>query len=395
MAAVMRKPLSEVLPPLILGTATFNHQYHPDPTHMPYTEIVGRALAHNILGFDTSPYYGPSELLLGDALRKLTPPPPREGYFLITKAGRIAGDQFDYSPAWIRYSVCRSLERLATPYLDLVYTHDVEFVSPQEVLAAVTELRKLRDQGLIRYVGISGYPVDTLAALAEMILRETGEPLDAVLSYSHFCVQNSRLGEQHLLDRFRSAGVECLLNASMLSMGLLTSRGVDNSPMGAWHPAPQELRQACDALATIARDEGEHLEEISIRWALENWARIGSPFGTKLIPTADRGAAVQEARLGVSVMGVSSVAELEETWSLWSSVAGLVGEPEQQAAQRTKIARIVKDKMWPSLGRWKDYAWESGGPSFVNARAAMGSVPRDAVAERWGLIPSVRDTPKI
>ncbi|KLP12501.1 L-fucose dehydrogenase [Fusarium fujikuroi] len=192
-----RKPLSEVIPPLILGTATFNHQYHPDPTHMPYTDIVGRALAHNILGFDTSPYYGPSEILLGDALRKLTPPPPREDYFLITKAGRIAGDEFDYSPAWIRYSVCRSLERLGTQYLDLVYTHDVEFVSPEEVLAAVTELRRLRDQGLIRYVGISGYPVDTLASLAEMILRETGEPLDAVMSSLPSSRRRLRAQRQH------------------------------------------------------------------------------------------------------------------------------------------------------------------------------------------------------
>ncbi|KAI5459636.1 Aldo/keto reductase family-domain-containing protein [Mariannaea sp. PMI_226] len=393
--AEQRKPLSEVLPPLILGTATFNHQYHPDPTHMPYTDIVGRALDHNILGFDTSPYYGPSEILLGDALRKLTPPPPREGYFLITKAGRIAGDQFDYSPSWIRYSVCRSLERLGTPYLDLVYTHDVEFVSPQEVLAAVTELRNLRDQGLIRYVGISGYPVDTLASLAEMILRETGEPLDAVLSYNHFCVQNSKLGEQGLLNRFQEAGVECVLNASMLGMGLLTTRGIDNSPMALWHPAPSELRQSCHHLATIAQEEGETLEEVSIRWALENWARIGSPFGTKNVPHSDQGVGTLGARMGVSVMGVSSVAELEETWSLWSSVAGLAGEPEQQAAQKAKIARIVKEKMWPSLGQWKDYAWESGGPSFVNARTTMGAVPRDEVSERWGLVRNVMDTAKI
>ncbi|KAM5346180.1 hypothetical protein ACJ41O_009185 [Fusarium nematophilum] len=379
-----RKPLSDVLPPLILGTATFNHQYHPDPTHMPYTEIVGRALAHNILGFDTSPYYGPSEILLGDALRKLTPPPPREGYFLITKAGRIAGDEFDYSPAWIRYSVCRSLERLGTPYLDLVYTHDVEFVSPEEVLAAVTELRRLRDQGLIRYVGISGYPVGTLASLAEMILRETGEPLDAVLSYSHFCVQNSQLGDSSLLSRFRDAGVECLLNASMLSMGLLTTRGVDNSPMASWHPAPQELRQLCTGLSGIAQREGEHLEEVSIRWALENWARVGSSFGTRLR------AGDSERRLGVSVMGVSSVDELEETWALWSSVVG-----EEEAGRKEKIERIVREGMWPSLGRWKDYAWESGGPGFVNARKGMGVVPRDGTSERWRLIPSVMDTPKI
>ncbi|KAH6957218.1 hypothetical protein HG530_002788 [Fusarium avenaceum] len=387
--SAVRKPLSEVLPPLILGTATFNHQYHPDPTHMPYTDIVGRALAHNILGFDTSPYYGPSEILLGDALRKLTPPPSREGYFLITKAGRVAGDEFDYSPAWIRYSVCRSLERLGTPYLDLVYTHDVEFVSPEEVLTAVIELRRLRDQGLIRYVGISGYPVETLASLAEMILRETGEPLDAVMSYSNFCVQNGQLGAKKLLDRFKAAGVDCVPNASMLGMGLLTTRGIDNSPMRAWHPAPEELRDLCIKLSDIAQEEGEHLEEVAIRWALENWARVGSEFGTKLNPR-DTG------RLGVSVMGVSSVDELEETWALWTSVVGLVGD-EEATQRKAKIERIVRERMWPALGSWKDYAWESGGPGFVNTRRVedKGVVPRDETALKWQLIPGVLDTPKI
>ncbi|KAF5024358.1 hypothetical protein F66182_3545 [Fusarium sp. NRRL 66182] len=387
--AVVRKPLCEVLPPLILGTATFNHQYHPDPAHMPYTDIVGRALAHNILGFDTSPYYGPSEILLGDALRRLTPPPPREGYFLVTKAGRIRGDEFDYSPAWVRYSVCRSLERLGTPYLDLVYMHDVEFVSAEEVLAAVTELRRLRDQGLIRYVGISGYPVDALASLASMILRETGEPLDAVLSYSHFCVQNGQLGNKALLSRFRDAGVGCLLNASMLGMGLLTTRGVDNSPMRSWHPAPEELRDLCATLSDIAQQEGEHLERVSIHWALDNWARAGAEFGTEVNP-ADSG------RLGVSVMGVSSVEELEETWALWTSVVGLAGD-QGAARRKAKVERIVRERMWPALGKWKDYAWESGGPGFVNTRNVMdmGVVPRDETAERWQLIPGALGTPKI
>ncbi|KAF0635321.1 hypothetical protein FPSE5266_05455 [Fusarium pseudograminearum] len=363
-----RKPLSEVLPPLILGTATFNVQYHPDPKHMPYTDIVGRALAHNILAFDTSPYYGPSEILLGDALRKLTPPPPREGYFIITKAGRIAGDEFDYSPAWINYSVCRSLERLGTSYLDLVYTHDVEFVSPEEVLAAVTELRRLRDLGLVRYVGISGYPVETLASLAEMILRETGEPLDAVMSYSNFCIQNNKLGNQALLDRFKAAGVDCLPNASMLGMGLLTTRGIDNSPMRAWHPSPPELRDLCAQLSAIAQDEGEHLEEVAIRWALENWARVGSQFGTHLNPS-DTG------RLGVSVMGVSSVDELEETWALWTSVVGLVGDEEAEQ-RKAKIEKIVNERMWPTLGRWRNHTWAAqskAGPRQYSALQAAAA----------------------
>lgn len=373
---VSRTPLSAVLPPLILGTATFNVQYNTDPKQMPYTDIIRRALANSVTGFDTSPYYGPSEILLGDALRQLTPPPSRDGYFLVTKVGRIRGDEFDYSPSWIQYSIARSLERLGTKYLDLVYAHDAEFVSPQEVLTAVKELRRLRDQGLVRYVGISGFPVEVLATLAEYIFRETGEPLDAVLSYGHYCVQNSQLGQENLLKRFQSAGVNCVLNASMLGMGLLTTKGVDNLPMASWHPAPPELRIACNNLAKIAASHDQTLEEVSIRWALQNWARVGAPFGTK---------AGRASRIGVSVMGVSTVEELDETCELWDSIASET--PSQQALQARKTTtQMVEQEMWPALGEWKDYAWESGGVSFVNTRTNKGHVPNDEIAQRWGLV---------
>lgn len=387
------RPLSQVLPPLILGTATFNYQYNDDPSQMPYTDIVRRALQHNITAFDTSPYYGPSEVLLGDALRTLTPPPHRGGYFLITKAGRIANNEFDYSPPWIRYSVCRSLERLNTSYLDLVYTHDVEFVSPTEVLEAVKELRRLRDQGLVRYVGISGYPVEILVSLAEMVLEQTGEPLDAVMSYANYCIQNTQLGRPDILDRFKKAGVDCIPNASMLGMGLITTRGADSSPMASWHPAPPRLRDACHSLATVAARSGEHLEEIAIRWALENWAHVGSQFGSvayppELLSEARVDESGSPARIGVSVMGVSNVEELEETWALWKSVVGLANRADEDSAERRdRINRIVTQQMWPRLGPWKDYSWQSGGEAFTNMRQAKGVVPIDAVAQRWGLIP--------
>lgn len=375
---VSKTPLSAVLPPLILGTATFNIQYHPDPKRMPYTEIVRRAIAHSITGFDTSPYYGPSEILLGDALRQLTPPPARDGYFLITKVGRIQGDEFDYSPSWIQYSIARSLERLGSRYLDLVYAHDVEFMSAEEVLGAVKELRNLRDQGLVRYVGISGFPIGVLASLAEYILRETGEPLDAVLSYGHFCVQNTQLGREDVLQRFSGAGVDCVLNASMLGMGLLTSKGVDNTPMASWHPAPPQLRTACHELATIAQSHGEHLEKVAIRWSLQNWASVGAAFGSKL---------GRANRIGVSVMGVAAVEELEETWQLWNEVTSEA--PTKKAVQKQAMTtQMVTQKMWPSLGKWKDYAWQSGGEAFVNQRTVKGQVPDDDIAQRWGLEPA-------
>ncbi|KAK3316646.1 Aldo/keto reductase family-domain-containing protein [Apodospora peruviana] len=409
-ATAARPPLNTVLPPLILGTATFNKQYVDDPESMPYRDIVARAISLGVNSFDTSPYYGPSEILLGKALDALmnprpsgepTPAPlPRSAFTIVTKAGRVVLDEFDYSPAYIRYSVLRSLQRLHTPYLDLVYTHDVEFVPPAEVLGAVRELRRLRDEdGLIRYVGISGFPVDVLCSLAEMILAETGEPLDAVLSYGHFTIQNRRLGlplveggdddENSPLARLRAAGVGVVLNASMLGMGLLTSRGIptdpvtpegEASPLVKWHPSPSGLRVACKELTTIAAAAGERLESVAIRWAMEEWARVGASAGVGVTIAA-------AGRVGGTVCGVSSIAELEETVKEWREVlSGL----EQKAlddreasgtVRRRKVLELVQKQLWPALGSWKDYVWASPGAGFVNSRPVedQGKFPDDGV----------------
>jgi len=133
--ASSKQPLSTILPPLICGTATFNTQYNSDPYSMPCNAIIAAALALNIRAFDTSPYYGPSESLLGNALKASGA--ERSSYLLLTKVGRIASSEFDYSAHWVRHSVNRSLERFNTSYLDVVYCHDVEFVSSAEVLEAV------------------------------------------------------------------------------------------------------------------------------------------------------------------------------------------------------------------------------------------------------------------
>ncbi|KAI1841882.1 hypothetical protein JX266_011960 [Neoarthrinium moseri] len=387
-----RKPLHEVMPPLVLGTATFNSQYVSDPLNpevLPAVSIVSRTLELGINAFDTSPYYGPSETILGDALaHPSNAQHPRSSYFLVTKAGRIAGNEFDYSPSWVRYSVYRSLERLHTTYLDLVYMHDVEFVSPDEVLEAVGELRRLRDEGVIRYVGISGYPVDKLCALAEMLLEKTGEPLDAVLSYSHFTIQNTTLGTS-AVQRFTQAGVDVVLNASMLGMGLLTTRGADAGPMAVWHPSPSGLRGAIKDLVSVAQAADEKLEVVAIRWALDTWARDGSTRGvsSSWLP--------EGTRVGVSVMGVANVAELEETWRVFRSVLegynaqpsgpGMVEAHEWSLNRRKKIQGLV-EKMWEVLGDWKDYSWSSPEPGFVNTRRKedKGVVPKnDSIFEKY------------
>lgn len=406
-----RPRLSAVLPPLILGTATFNTQYVADPLTMPYQRIVSRALELGVRAFDTSPYYGPSELLLGSALAAVDPPPPRSTLTLITKAGRIGPSEFDYSAAHVRRSVQRSLVRLRTDYLDLVYAHDVEFVSPAEVLCAVTELRRLRDEdGCIRHVGISGFPVKVLCELAELVLRETGEPLDAVMSYGNFTVQNRTLGLPEVvggsdpsspLSRLRAAGVDTVLNASMLGMGLLTTSGIPPdpqqpqpspsagngavaSPLAKWHPSPPALRLACQRLSALSASVTERLESVAIRWSLGEWARVAGAAGVGV-----RTDPVAKPAVGATVMGVTSVGELEETVTEWEGARrelalsddsnGPSRAAEEDRGRHRKIVRLVEDEIWPSLGaEWLDYSWASPGEGYVNQRAAS---KKDSFAE--------------
>jgi len=381
--------LSASLPPLIFGTATFTYQFNPDPFALGPTEIVERALALGVRAFDTSPYYGPAEEILGNALSTdlVRRHYPRENYCILTKVGRILADSFDYSPPWIRYSVKRSCKRLRTNYLDVVYCHDVEFVSAQEVLEAVKELRRIRDEeGTIKYVGISGYPVTVLCDLAEMILHETGEPLDAVMSYANFTLQNTTLLSEGI-PRLVAASVDVVPNASPLGMGLLRSQGPPIGAMGNWHPAPDELQKAIRAASDWTDKQGERLEVVAVRFALENWLREGAKVGAQGDAVAIREGtyhvetSVRE-KLGVSVMGVSNVAELDETIRVWRSVLdGMADDLDQGpgaitpddavsdhewSLQRRRRIRDLAKGIRSILGQWADFAWASPEPGFVN-----------------------------
>lgn len=418
-----KTPLSSVLPPLIFGTATFNYQYNKNPYELDATGLVHTALEYGIRAFDTSPYYGPSEEILGAALDhdNVRAKVPRSDFFLLTKCGRIASDEFDYSPEWVRASVRRSLERLRTPYLDLVYCHDVEFVSADEVLEAVRELRRIRDEeGTIRYVGISGYPVHVLTALAERIYRETGEPLDAVMSYANFTLQNELLATQGV-PALQAAGVDVVLNASPLAMGLLRRDGVPVGAMGNWHPSSPELRQAVRRASDFCDRHDERLEVIAIRWALESWLTAGAAVGSRGDPASgvpwkrELNAEVGGTRLGVSVMGVSALVELEKTMQVWRSIldgredgaetarrAGRWKRDHEWSCNRARAVAILADGIREHLDEYLDFAWASPGPGFVNCRSKASptsvekglAAPNEQVSGQAPLTPAASPLPK-
>lgn len=404
--------LSSVLPPLVFGTATFNYQYNPDPYELDTSGLVRKALEFGIRAFDTSPYYGPSEEILGAALDTdfVRQNFPREEFFLITKVGRIASDEFDYSKEWVYQSVQRSLQRLKTPHLDLVYCHDVEFVSEEEVLEAILELRRIRDEeGTVKYVGISGYPLPVLCSIAHRVLRETGEPLDAVMSYSNFTLQNTLLATMGIQE-LKAAGVDVVPNASPLSMGLLRREGVPVGSMGNWHPSSNELRGAVKRASDFCDRHDEKLEVVAIRYALEQWLKLGASVGSRGDPASgvpwQRESNVQlgGTRLGVSVMGVSKASELEKTMQVWRSIldglengeetarrAGRWKRDHEWSLNRRKAIEIIADGIQEHLDEYLDYTWESPGPGFVNRRAKQEHLKAD---EQLWLTPAASPQPE-
>ena len=136
------------------------------------------AIESGINFFDSSPYYSLtlSEERLGEALVGW-----RDKVVLATKCGRYGLDAFDFSAARITASVDESLRRLRTDRIDLFQAHDVEFGDVEQVIReTVPAMRKLQEQGKVRYIGITGYPLNTLVRIAEAV------PVDTILSYSRY-----------------------------------------------------------------------------------------------------------------------------------------------------------------------------------------------------------------
>lgn len=307
------------LPKIVLGAGVFNYQYHDDPYALPVEHVIKRAFDLGIRAIDTSAYYGPSEAIVGEALKKLSNEYPRESYFICTKAGRQGSDQFNYKSHEIRSSVERSLKRLNTSYIDVLYIHDVEFVETEGCLEAISEAFELKKEGKVRYVGITAYPVEFLLYLAKRAANEI-EPLDIILSYSNFCIQNTKL-ELFANRLIEEAGVTKVLNASPLSMSLLRSQGPCS-----FHPAPPLLKEKVQQAADFTASKGVDFAGLAARFALRNWK-------------------------GVTVFGLSNVNEVEQAVCTYYQANDV-----KVAKSDEELVKQVRD----ILGETIDLTWPSG-----------------------------------
>ena len=155
----------------------------PEITDEDAGRLLNEVLDGGINLIDTSPDYGRSEELIGRYVGHR-----RDEFFLASKCGcliELPADALppyphDYSPGNVRAAVERSLRRLRTDHLDLVQVHMSPDRATLEDHHTVETLQGLRDEGKVRFIGMSGILPDLPDHLAMNVFDAFQIPYSAV-----------------------------------------------------------------------------------------------------------------------------------------------------------------------------------------------------------------------
>ncbi|MFS0725148.1 aldo/keto reductase [Paenibacillus sp. 1P07SE] len=218
------------------------------------TRVVHEAIDCGINLMDTAPQYGlgVSEERIGRALAG----GKRKKVVLATKAA-LAAQPYEYKT--IIQSAEQSLGRLRTDWVDLLQLHDVE-KQPYELLVkeAIPALCRLREDGKIRYLGVTSRDLDLLVRLVETNV------FDTVQFYGRYILMDQS-AEERLLPAAAAADVG-VIQGSVLAMGLLADS-----------PAPfleedtlEKARIAVDQLAFLRQPGPAGLVEPAMRFSLSH-----------------------------------------------------------------------------------------------------------------------------
>jgi diketogulonate reductase-like aldo/keto reductase len=213
-AKMMTRPIpvsGELLP--VIGLGTFNTFNVGDDAAARgrLTEVLRLFFARGGKMIDSSPMYGRAEGVVGDLVAGLD---ARATSFLATKVwttGRAAGIE--------QMSDSARLMRAGT--LDLIQIHNL--VDWRTQLAT---LRKMKEAGQVRYLGITHYTSSALPALAEIIEHEQVDFVQ--LAYSI----GAREAESRLLPLAADRRVAVIVNLPFRSGSLLSHKR--NTALPGW-----------------------------------------------------------------------------------------------------------------------------------------------------------------
>ncbi|NLW56147.1 MAG: aldo/keto reductase [Firmicutes bacterium] len=247
-------------------------------------EVVRAAVDLGVNYFDTAEAYndGKSEESLGQALKGV----PRDKVIIGTKISPS-----NTSPDSLVRHCEQSLKRLGTDYIDLYMVHwpitrkaiahftdeEIEVPAVDEAFAA---LRKLKEQGKIRFVGVSNFAANKL----EEALDTGTEIAINQLPYNLLC----RAIEYDILPHCAEKGIG-VIGYMVLLQGILADIYPTLDDVPTWQRrtrhfdarkckevrhgefgAEEETNAALAEIREIARDCGLSMPEIAVKWAMAN-----------------------------------------------------------------------------------------------------------------------------
>ncbi len=251
---------------------------------------------------DTAPLYGRtrSEEIIGRALKAR--PDLAARCTVTTKVGCLP-DEFDYTCDGIMRHVEASQQRLGLDTFEVLYIHDPMDVPVEQVMGkdgALGALRKLQDEGVVRFVGIAANEPDTNAPYIE-----TGE-FDAAVVPEAWSLLN-QLAAQRILPAAEKHNVGLVI-ATPVERGLLAT-----GPAPGTNYLARSFSQACldhvTEIQTLCRDHNIPMAAAAIQWCTRH------PQVAAAIPGARTpGEAAENARAG----------EVDIPEAFWEDLAHLV-----------------------------------------------------------------------
>jgi len=246
-------------------------------------KLVRYAYDRGVRYFDTAGNYMESQSILGKALNGI-----RDTVYLVTKVETTV-------PARVRGAVEKSLEQLQTDYLDAILIHGtpgLEQMSVEQAMKIHGELVKLRDEGVVRFIGFSAHSYFDKA----LALIASGGFDQCMLSYGYIPRGHNQVFSARMVE-LRNA---CLAKAHELGMGIAAMKVVGGGVLGAWsgHIVPgfdkKRLKQLPGAaIRYVLDDDRIDLLVIGMRLEGEVDANIKTLWGD-LTYTADDRAVLAE-----------------------------------------------------------------------------------------------------
>jgi len=241
---------------------------------------IHAALDHGLNWIDTAALYGlgHSEQVIARALQGRSPRP-----YIFTKCERVWDEHGRVGASLKRQSVRReceaSLHRLRTDVIDLYQIHWPE--PDEDIEEGWTELARLRQEGKVRYIGVSNFDVAQMKRAQAIAEITSLQPPYSLIR---------REIEQEILPYAQSANIGVIVYSPMyagLLTGAMTKERVANFEPEDWRtrlPAfrePQLSRSLAlvESLRAIGNRHGRSPGEVAIAWTLNHRAVTGAIVG--------------------------------------------------------------------------------------------------------------------